>query len=167
MAGAAALLLLLSPLLAAIALTIRFTSDGPALYGSRRVGLGQRVFTCLRFRTMCIEAEQRQAELEHLNQAEGALFKIAADPRVTPVGRWLRRYSLDELPQLYNVVRGDMSLVGPRPLAVRDFGLLNDWEKRRQGVLPGLAGPGQTRGRSDLAILARTPGAVLIRRGAC
>jgi exopolysaccharide biosynthesis polyprenyl glycosylphosphotransferase len=182
-------LVLLSPLFLAVALAIKLTSKGPVIYASRRVGLGQRVFSCYKFRTMCVDAEDRQADLERLNEAEGCLFKIADDPRITGAGKWLRRYSLDELPQLYNVVRGDMSLVGPRPLPIRDVELMKNWEKRRHLVLPGLTGLWQTTGRSnlgfddmmeldslyieswtlrgDLAILARTAGAVFAARGAC
>ena len=119
--GATLLLVLLSPLLAAIALAVKLTSRGPVLYRSARPGMGGAPFACLKFRTMRVDAEHAQAELEELNEMDGALFKIRDDPRLTPVGRLLRRFSLDELPQLVNVVRGDMSLVGPRPLPLRDF----------------------------------------------
>ncbi|HET6547745.1 MAG TPA: sugar transferase, partial [Solirubrobacter sp.] len=140
------------------------------------------------FRTMHTDAEQRQAELESMNEARGALFKIRRDPRLTPVGRFLRRYSIDELPQLVNVLRGEMSLVGPRPLPQRDFDQLDDWHKKRYLVLPGITGLWQISGRSeldfddlvrldflylerwsvglDLAILLKTIPAVLTRRGA-
>jgi exopolysaccharide biosynthesis polyprenyl glycosylphosphotransferase len=142
--------LLLSPLMAVIALAVKLTSPGPVLYASERVGLGQRRFRCFKFRTMYPGAETRQAALEAHNEASGAIFKIRGDPRVTPVGRLLRRFSLDELPQLLNVVRGDMSIVGPRPLPMRDNELMEDWHKRRHVVLPGITGPWQISGRSDL-----------------
>ena len=143
---------------------------------------------CLKFRTMHTDAEERQADLEELNEASGALFKIRDDPRLTPVGRLLRRFSLDELPQLVNVLRGEMSLVGPRPLPERDYEMLEDWHRKRYLVLPGITGLWQVSGRSeldfddlvhldfiylerwslalDLTILLKTIPAVLLRRGA-
>jgi lipopolysaccharide/colanic/teichoic acid biosynthesis glycosyltransferase len=158
------------------------------IYRSSRPGIGGAAFACFKFRTMYTDADQRQADLESLNEASGALFKIKRDPRLTPVGRLLRRYSLDELPQLANVVRGQMSLVGPRPLPERDFEQLEDWHKKRYLVLPGMTGLWQVSGRSeldfddlvrldflylerwsvglDLAILLKTIPAVLSRRGA-
>jgi exopolysaccharide biosynthesis polyprenyl glycosylphosphotransferase len=181
-------LVLLSPMLALIALAIRLTSRGPVLYRSIRPGIGQKPFACLKFRTMYADAEDRQDELDELNEASGALFKIRDDPRLTPVGRLLRRFSLDELPQLVNVLRGEMSMVGPRPLPERDYELLQDWHRKRYLVLPGMTGLWQVSGRSeldfddlvrldfiylerwslalDLAILAKTVPAVLTRRGA-
>jgi lipopolysaccharide/colanic/teichoic acid biosynthesis glycosyltransferase len=187
-AGSAVLLVLLSPVLLAIALAIKLTSRGPVLFVSPRVGVGQKPFPCYKFRTMCDDAEARQAELECLNEADGCIFKIAADPRVTRVGGFLRRTSLDELPQLFNVLRGHMSLVGPRPLPLRDVDLMEPWHKRRHVVLPGITGLWQVSGRSDLssddmlaldfqyietwslrgdlAIMARTAGAVLGSKGA-
>ena len=145
-------------------------------------------FRCLKFRTMREHSDQIQADLESLNEASGALFKIRQDPRLTPVGRLLRRFSLDELPQLVNVLRGDMSMVGPRPLPERDYQLLQEWHRKRYLVLPGMTGLWQVSGRSqldfddlvrldfiylerwslalDLAILAKTIPAVLTRRGA-
>src|SRR5206468_9937723 len=114
------LLVALSPLLVVIVVAVRLTSRGPILYRSIRPGIGGVAFGCLKFRTMHNDAEERQAELESLNEQTGALFKIRDDPRLTRVGKHLRRFSLDELPQLLNVVRGEMSLVGPRPLTVRD-----------------------------------------------
>src|SRR6202035_2106262 len=110
------LLVVLSPLLLLITLAVRLSSRGPILFHSIRRGIGQRPFPCLKFRTMHTDAEERQADLEEMNEASGALFKIRDDPRLTRVGRMLRRFSLDELPQLVNVLRGEMSLVGPRPL---------------------------------------------------
>jgi exopolysaccharide biosynthesis polyprenyl glycosylphosphotransferase len=186
--GSTLLLILLSPLLAAIALGVRLTSRGPVFYRSMRPGIGQRPFACLKFRTMYCDAHQHQPRLEELNEADGALFKIRDDPRLTPVGRFLRRFSLDELPQLVNVVRGEMSLVGPRPLPERDFELLADWHRKRYLVLPGITGLWQVSGRSeldfddlvhldfiylerwslalDLAILLKTIPAVIMQRGA-
>ena len=182
------LLVVLSPLLAACALLVRLSSRGPVVYRSSRPGIGGTPFACFKFRTMYTDADQRQADLESLNEASGALFKIKRDPRLTPVGRLLRRYSLDELPQLVNVVRGQMSLVGPRPLPQRDFQRLEDWHKKRYLVLPGITGLWQVSGRSeldfndlvrldflylerwsvflDLSILVKTVPAVLARRGA-
>ena len=148
--GALLLLMLLSPLLLAIALAVTLTSRGPVLYRSVRPGMGGAPFACLKFRTMRADAEDVQDELEGLNEMDGALFKIREDPRLTRVGRLLRRFSLDELPQLVNVVRGEMSLVGPRPLPLRDFAKLEDWHKKRYLVLPGITGLWQVSGRADL-----------------
>jgi exopolysaccharide biosynthesis polyprenyl glycosylphosphotransferase len=186
--GATMLLALLSPLLLAITLAVRLTSRGPVLFHSIRRGIGQRPFACLKFRTMHTDAEERQDDLEELNEASGALFKIRDDPRLTSVGRLLRRFSLDELPQLVNVLRGDMSLVGPRPLPERDYRMLEDWHRKRYLVLPGITGLWQVSGRSeldfddlvhldfiylerwslalDLTILLKTIPAVFTRRGA-
>jgi exopolysaccharide biosynthesis polyprenyl glycosylphosphotransferase len=186
--GATLLLTVLSPLLVAIWIAVRVTSRGPALYRSMRQGIGERSFACLKFRTMYLDAEHRQADLEAFNEASGALFKIRDDPRTTPVGRLLRRFSLDELPQLVNVLRGEMSLVGPRPLPERDFEQLEHWHRKRYLVLPGITGLWQVSGRSeldfddlvrldflylehwslalDLTILLKTVPAVFSRRGA-
>src|SRR3954453_21937025 len=136
----ALLLTFLSPLLAFIAIAVRLSSRGPIIYRSFRPGIGGEPFSCLKFRTMFTDADERQHELEALNESSGAIFKIRLDPRVTRVGRVLRRYSLDELPQLINVLRGQMSLVGPRPLPQRDFDMLDDWHKKRYLVLPGVTG---------------------------
>ena len=182
------ILLVLSPLLIGIAIAVFATSRGPVLYRSVRPGIGGQPFSCLKFRTMQRDADQRQADLESLNEAKGALFKIRHDPRMTRVGRFLRKYSLDELPQLINVVRGDMSLVGPRPLPQRDYDRLEDWHLKRYLVLPGITGLWQVSGRSeldfddlvrldflylerwspflDLTILLKTVPAVVTRRGA-
>src|SRR3954463_9829663 len=138
--GATLLLIALSPLLLAISAAVSVSSRGPVLFRSTRRGIGQRPFACLKFRTMHSDAEERQADLEDLNEASGALFKIRDDPRLTPVGRFLRRFSLDELPQLINVLRGEMSLVGPRPLPERDYDHLEDWHKKRYLVMPGITG---------------------------
>jgi exopolysaccharide biosynthesis polyprenyl glycosylphosphotransferase len=186
--GSTILLFVLSPLLAACAVAIRVTSRGPILYHSIRPGIGGQPFACFKFRTMYEGADRRQAELEALNEAGGAIFKIRRDPRVTPVGRLLRRFSIDELPQLWNVLRGEMSLVGPRPLPQRDFERLEDWHKKRYLVMPGITGLWQVSGRSeldfddlvrldflylerwsvflDLTILLKTVPAVIGRRGA-
>jgi exopolysaccharide biosynthesis polyprenyl glycosylphosphotransferase len=140
-----------TPLWLAIALAVKLDSRGPVLFVDRRVGVGEREFGMLKFRTMVVDAAERQAELERANEASGALFKIRDDPRVTRVGRVLRRLSLDELPQLVNVLRGEMSLVGPRPLPLRDHQLLADWHKARYNVLPGMTGLWQISGRSGLS----------------
>ena len=144
------LLVVAAPVMGLIALLIKLTSSGPVLHRSPRPGIGGMPFDCLKFRTMYEDAEHRQDELEGLNEKSGALFKIRDDPRVTPIGRFLRRYSLDELPQLINVVRSEMSLVGPRPLPLRDDELLKDWHRRRYLVLPGITGLWQVSGRSEL-----------------
>jgi exopolysaccharide biosynthesis polyprenyl glycosylphosphotransferase len=144
------LLVALSPLLLAVALAITLTSRGPVFFRSIRPGIGGAPFACLKFRTMQIGAEQRQAELEGHNELGGALFKIRDDPRVTRVGGILRRWSLDELPQLFNVLRGEMSLVGPRPLPQRDYERLDGWHRKRYLVLPGMTGLWQISGRSEL-----------------
>jgi exopolysaccharide biosynthesis polyprenyl glycosylphosphotransferase len=181
------LVLALSPVLLACAFAVRLSSRGPVIYRSLRPGIGALPFHCFKFRTMYRDADQRQADLEPLNEASGALFKIRDDPRMTPVGRFLRRFSLDELPQLFNVVRGEMSLVGPRPLPERDFERLEDWHKKRYLVMPGITGLWQISGRSDLdfddlvrldflylerwsvfldlSILLKTVPAVFLRRG--
>jgi exopolysaccharide biosynthesis polyprenyl glycosylphosphotransferase len=139
------------PLWLAIAAAIKLTSQGPVFYRDPRIGLGEETFGMIKFRTMVAGAADQQAELEPENEAEGALFKIRDDPRVTPVGRLLRRFSLDELPNMLNVVRGQMSLVGPRPLPLRDHALLEDWHRKRSNVLPGMTGLWQISGRSDLS----------------
>lgn len=147
---ATGLLVLLSPVLIASALAVKLTSRGPLLYRSMRPGIGERPFACLKFRTMFDGSDARMDDLERFNEASGALFKIRRDPRVTKVGAFLRRFSIDELPQLWNVLRGEMSLVGPRPLPQRDFKLLEDWHRQRYQVLPGITGLWQVSGRSDL-----------------
>src|SRR5205085_1717878 len=143
-------LIVLAPVLALIALAIKLTSRGPVIYRSLRPGIGGEPFACFKFRTMYEGAERRQHELEAANEASGAIFKIRRDPRVTPVGRALRRWSLDELPQLFNVLRGEMSLVGPRPLPQRDYERLESWHRKRYLVLPGMTGLWQVSGRSEL-----------------
>ncbi len=148
--GALLLLIFLSPLLALIAIAIKLDSRGPVLFRAARPGIGGVPFPCLKFRTMNAGAHQLQDQMEEHNEAGGVIFKIRQDPRVTRVGRMLRRYSLDEFPQLWNVVRGDMSLVGPRPLPQRDYDRLEDWHRKRYLVLPGMTGLWQVSGRSEL-----------------
>ncbi len=146
----ALLLVLLAPFMALAALAIRIGSPGRAIYRSIRPGIGGKPFPCFKFRTMTQDAEHRQQDLEDRNEQAGALFKIKGDPRVTRVGAFLRRWSLDELPQLFNVLRGEMSLVGPRPLPQRDYDRLEDWHRKRYLVLPGMTGLWQVSGRSEL-----------------
>ena len=176
------------PVWLVIAALIKATSRGPVLYADPRIGLGEEEFRMLKFRTMVAGAAGEQGLLESVNEATGALFKIRDDPRVTRVGRTLRRFSLDEVPNVLNVLRGEMSLVGPRPLPVRDYALLAPWHRRRSNVLPGMTGLWQIAGRSnlpfddlvrldfyylenwslwlDITILAKTMPAVFARRGA-
>jgi exopolysaccharide biosynthesis polyprenyl glycosylphosphotransferase len=176
------------PLWTLIALAVKLSSKGPVLYVDRRIGVGEREFPMLKFRTMVSGAADLQPGLEEQNEASGALFKMRDDPRVTRVGRILRRLSLDEIPQIVNVLRGEMSLVGPRPLPLRDYRLLEDWHRARYAVLPGMTGLWQISGRSgltfddlvrldftylenwsiwlDITIIAKTIPAVLTRRGA-
>ena len=137
------LMVVLAPLFLVIMVAVWVSSPGPVIYRSMRVGLGAHRFGCLKFRTMRQGAEAMQPQLEQHNQAEGAVFKIENDPRVTAVGRWLRSSGLDELPQLFNVLRGQMSLVGPRPLPLRDCSLLPVAAWRRHSVVPGISGPWQ------------------------
>jgi exopolysaccharide biosynthesis polyprenyl glycosylphosphotransferase len=144
------LLLLLSPVLVAVALAIKATSSGPVLFRQARAGLNGETFEVTKFRTMYLDAEGRLSDLLAQNESDGLLFKIKDDPRITPVGSWLRRFSLDELPQLWNVLRGDMSLVGPRPLPV-DGEAFSGSERRRLLVKPGMTGLGQVSGRSELS----------------
>jgi exopolysaccharide biosynthesis polyprenyl glycosylphosphotransferase len=148
--GSTLLILVLSPLMILMALAIKLTSRGSVFYRSHRPGIGGKTFPCLKFRTMVRGAEQLQDRLEEHNEMGRALFKMRDDPRVTAVGRFLRRWSLDELPQLFNVLRGEMSLVGPRPLPQRDYDRLDDWHRKRYLVLPGMTGLWQVSGRSEL-----------------
>jgi exopolysaccharide biosynthesis polyprenyl glycosylphosphotransferase len=184
---AALLLVVLAPLFVAVALAVKLTSPGPTLYRQPRIGQYGSTFEFFKFRTMVVGAEVRLDELADRNESNGPLFKVHQDPRVTDLGRFLRRMSLDELPQLWNVVRGDMSLVGPRPLPVGSDVFVGD-ERRRLRVKPGITGLWQVSGRSDLtweetvaldmryvdhwslgldlAIMIRTPLTVLLGRGA-
>ena len=150
-AGSSFGLLVLSPLLLTVAALIKLTSPGPVFFRQKRVGADEEVFLCYKFRSMYQDAERRQAELEAQNEADGAVFKIKDDPRVTPVGRFIRRWSIDELPQLINVLLGEMSLVGPRPLPVRDFEKMTEQHKMRLAAVPGVSGYWQISGRSDLS----------------
>jgi exopolysaccharide biosynthesis polyprenyl glycosylphosphotransferase len=149
--GAIALLVLCLPFMVIVAIAIKLSSPGPAFFAHERFGYMKRRFRMYKFRTMVTGAEQRQAELEDKNEAIGPVFKIRDDPRITGIGRWLRRTSLDELPQLWHVLMGEMSLVGPRPLPVRDVGRFSEpWLMRRFSVRPGLTCLWQITGRSDL-----------------
>jgi lipopolysaccharide/colanic/teichoic acid biosynthesis glycosyltransferase len=191
-AVSATALVVLWPVLALAALLIRLTSSGPIVFRQERIGLDERPFTCLKLRTMFVDNDDlihRRYVQRLLTEAEppegggAGVFKLTNDPRITPVGRWLRRTSLDEVPQLVNVLRGEMSLVGPRPMLRFELELLEPWQRERFHVRPGLTGLWQVSGRSrvdvneairldveyartrsmllDLQILARTPGAVL------
>ncbi len=182
------IVVLLSPLWLLIAGLIKLSSRGPVFYADPRIGLGEQPFRMLKFRTMVEGADGQKIDLESANDATGALFKIRDDPRITTVGRILRQFSIDEIPNLLNVLRGEMSLVGPRPLPLRDYSRLEPWHRRRYNVLPGMTGLWQVAGRSDLTfddlvrldfyylenwsiwlditILFKTPLAVVSKRGA-
>ncbi len=183
------LLTLLAPLFVVIAVLIRLTSEGSVFFRQERVGLNKRRFRIYKFRTMVRNAEEIMSQVEALNEVSGPVFKIKNDPRITPLGRFLRRTSIDELPQLLNVLKGEMSLVGPRPMAIRDFeGFSEDWQRRRFSIRPGITCLWQVNGRNlipfqqwmemdmkyieewslwlDLKILARTIPVVLRGTGA-
>jgi len=148
----AILLVLLSPVLLVTAVLIKLTSPGPVMFVQKRLGLNKRHFGIYKFRTMVVDAEKRMKEVEHLNEVSGPVFKIKNDPRITPLGRILRKTSIDELPQLINVFKGDMSLVGPRPLPIRDYeGFSEDWQRRRFSVRPGITCLWQIGGRSSIS----------------
>ncbi len=187
--GAFVGLILLTPAIAIIAVAVRLTSPGPAFFAQQRCGYKRRLFTIYKFRSMVVNAPELMESLEHLNELDGPVFKIAADPRVTALGRFLRATSLDEVPQLWNVLRGDMSLVGPRPMSIRDVSLFTDLQfMRRFSAKPGMTGSWQVSVRSsggfdqwilhdfhyldnwslrlDFQILLRTIPAVLKRSGA-
>ena len=185
---ASALLLLLAPLMMVLALIVRLTSKGPAFYRSTRVGLGGREFKFLKFRSMYVDADQRLADLQAQNEKDGPIFKMKDDPRVTPIGRFIRKYSMDELPQLVHVFVGEMSMVGPRPPVPREVAAYDAACLERLCVKPGISCYWQVMGRSnlsfeewmeldrryvremsfwtDLVILLKTPAAVLRGRGA-
>lgn len=188
--GSITLILVLSPVLVVISLLVKLTSPGPVIYQQARVGKGGRTFSFYKFRSMYRDADKRLTELlEHgQNEKDGPIFKMKNDPRVTPVGRFLRKFSLDELPQLFNVLKGDMSLVGPRPPLPREVEKYDDKAMRRLSVVPGITCLWQICGRSDttfdewvaldelyvehmsfwldLKILLKTPTAVLRGDGA-
>lgn len=148
--GGLVLLIVASPIMLLIAIVIKLTSPGPVFFVQDRVGLNKRRFKMYKFRTMEVDAEQRQLELEALNEADGPVFKMKNDPRITRPGTWLRKTSLDELPQLFNVLQGDLSLVGPRPLPERDFQRFDQhWFNRRFSVKPGITCIWQISGRSE------------------
>jgi lipopolysaccharide/colanic/teichoic acid biosynthesis glycosyltransferase len=148
----AAGIFVISPLLLAIALAVKLEDGGPVIFRHTRVGRGGETFTMYKFRTMVIDAEARKADLESLNETHGALFKLSGDPRVTRLGRFLRAFSLDELPQLFNVLGGSMSLVGPRPHLAEEIARMPDEAVRRSLVTPGMTGLWQIAGRSNLSV---------------
>jgi lipopolysaccharide/colanic/teichoic acid biosynthesis glycosyltransferase len=186
--GASVGLILASPLMILSALAIKVTSRGPIIFKQRRAGLGGQPFWIYKFRTMTVDAESRKASLREISEQDGPAFKLSHDPRVTRVGRFLRETSLDELPQLWNVLKGDMSLVGPRPLPMDESAGCDQWQRTRLDVTPGLTCIWQVKGRSrvtfdewmrmdvnyirrrnflhDFKILTQTIPAVLLRRGA-
>jgi exopolysaccharide biosynthesis polyprenyl glycosylphosphotransferase len=140
------------PAILLAATAIKLTSTGPILFVQRRVGKNKRIFRLYKFRTMVVSAEESREGLEAFNEMDGPVFKVRDDPRITKVGRWLRKWSIDELPQFFNVLTGDMSLVGPRPLPVRDFeGFGDDWRRRRFSVRPGITCSWQVNGRNGLS----------------
>jgi lipopolysaccharide/colanic/teichoic acid biosynthesis glycosyltransferase len=181
-------LVLISPILIGAAIAIKLSSPGPVIFKQKRTGLGGKIFTIYKFRTMCVNAEKYQAELRKLNEQDGPAFKLTNDPRVFKVGKILRKTSIDELPQLINVLKGDMSLVGPRPLPVKEQDGCEQWQRHRLNVTPGLTCIWQVDGRSevtfdewvrmdvsymrqrslwsDISILLRTVPSVLMRKGA-
>jgi exopolysaccharide biosynthesis polyprenyl glycosylphosphotransferase len=152
MIGASAALMLFSPILVVAAVAIKLTSPGPVFFLQERIGINKRRFKIFKFRTMVPNAERLMAVLEKHNEVSGPVFKIKNDPRITTIGKFLRRSSIDELPQLLNVLNGDMSLVGPRPLPVRDYeGFNEDWQRRRFSVKPGITCLWQVNGRSGIS----------------
>lgn len=186
--GATALLIVATPLLLVVAMLVKLNSRGSVIFTQRRAGLGGKPFTIYKFRTMVADAESQQQTLRGRSEQDGPAFKLTDDPRVTSLGRWLRKTSIDELPQLWNVIKGDMSLVGPRPLPLDESEACEPWQRRRLHVTPGLTCIWQVEGRSrvtfaewvrmdvryirrrtlvhDFVILVRTVPAVLFRKGA-
>jgi exopolysaccharide biosynthesis polyprenyl glycosylphosphotransferase len=148
---ASTLLLLLAPVMGAVALLVRLEDGGPVLFRQARVGRDNTLFQCLKFRSMVVDADKQFSSIAHLNETGGVLFKMAEDPRITRVGRAIRRLSLDELPQLWNVVRGEMSMVGPRPALPVEVARYDSDMRRRLRVRPGVTGLWQVSGRSDLS----------------
>jgi lipopolysaccharide/colanic/teichoic acid biosynthesis glycosyltransferase len=148
-AGAA--LVLLSPLFLVLAVMVKITSPGPVFYRWHVVGKGGRPFVSYKFRSMIVNADELKASLEQLNEMGGPVFKLTNDPRVTRVGAWMRRYSLDELPQFYSVLKGDMSLVGPRPPLVTEYVRFSDYQKQKLAATPGITCLWQVNGRNRVA----------------
>lgn len=147
---AGAVITILSPVLLITAMLIKFDSRGPIVFSQPRVGRNGQLFNAYKFRSMVPDAENKLREIEHLSDTEGHIFKMKNDPRVTRIGRFIRRFSIDELPQLFNVIKGEMSLVGPRPPLPREVNKYNSWEKKRLRIAPGLTGLWQVSGRSQL-----------------
>jgi len=143
-------LIVLSPVLLILAVAVKLTSSGPVFYRWNVVGKGGRPFTGYKFRSMCLDADQLKAQLEPLNEMLGPVFKLTNDPRVTRLGAWMRRHSLDELPQLYSVLKGDMSLVGPRPPLVSEYARFTEFQKQKLAVKPGITCLWQVNGRNDV-----------------
>jgi lipopolysaccharide/colanic/teichoic acid biosynthesis glycosyltransferase len=144
------LMILISPMLLVVAVLIKLTAPGPVFYPWRVVGKNGRPFVGFKFRSMVVDADKLKAELMTLNEMSGPVFKVTDDPRVTPIGRWLRRYSLDELPQLYSVFIGDMSLVGPRPPLQTEYAQFTTFQKQKLFVKPGMTCLWQVQGRTDI-----------------
>ena len=149
-AVSSSLLVVFSPALLVLAAAVKLTSHGPVLYKWRVAGKGGRPFVSYKFRSMVADADQLKGKLEEFNEMKGPVFKMRDDPRVTPLGRWMRRYSLDELPQLYSVLTGDMSLVGPRPPLVSEYIRFNEYQKQKLAIKPGITCLWQVNGRNQL-----------------
>ncbi len=143
--------LLLTPIFLLVGLLVKLTSRGPMLFCQTRVGVGGRLFTCYKFRSMCTDAESKLEQVRHLNEVSGPVFKIKHDPRITPIGRIIRKFSLDELPQLFNVLQGDMSIVGPRPPVPAEVAKYTRYQCKRLAVTPGLTCLWQIGGRSNVS----------------
>ena len=150
MVGSVCWVVLLSPVLLGLALAVLLSSPGPILYRWEVSGKGGRPFVSYKFRSMYRGADQLKGALEHMNEMRGPVFKVTNDPRITSVGRWMRRYSLDELPQLYSVLRGDMSLVGPRPPLTTEYACFNEFQKKKLAVRPGITCLWQINGRNEV-----------------
>jgi lipopolysaccharide/colanic/teichoic acid biosynthesis glycosyltransferase len=151
--GSILLMLFLSPLLLFLAVLVKLSSPGPVFYRSLLMGEGGYPFAGYKFRSMVVNADEVKHQLVHLNEMRGPVFKITRDPRITPLGRWIRKYSLDELPQLYNVLKGDMSLVGPRPPLVSEYRLFTAYQKQKMSVRPGITCLWQVNGRNAISDL--------------
>jgi len=146
----ACLLMLFLPVFLVLAVLVKLTSPGPLFYKWRVVGKDGRCFNGYKFRSMCANADDLKAQLEHLNEMDGPVFKLTNDPRITGLGAWMRRYSLDELPQLYSVLKGDMSLVGPRPPLFAEYESFTKYQKQKVAVTPGITCLWQVNGRNDV-----------------